>query len=147
MTEKVPAPDLVAMADDSMCFACGPDNPDGLHLTFDFENGVVTTRHTFEKKHQGYRDVVHGGLVSTVLDETMVTLLNRMGLLALTAELTVRYVSPVPVGATVTVTARLTRSRRHVHEVTAEALLPDDSVAARAQGRFISVGSLSEGGG
>jgi len=130
------------MADDSMCFACGERNPDGLHLTFDYADGVITTRHAFDKKFQGYSGVVHGGLVSTVLDETMVTLLNRMGLLAMTAELTVRYVRPVPVGQPLMVTARLVRSRRRVHELAAEAVLPDGEVAARAEGRFMSLDEL-----
>ncbi|MBD3368041.1 MAG: PaaI family thioesterase [Candidatus Eisenbacteria bacterium] len=132
------------MADDRMCFACGPDNPHGLHLSFDYGDGEVTTRHTFDGRYQGYSGVVHGGLVSTVLDETMVTLLNRMGLLAMTAELTVRYSSPVPVGEEVTVTARLVRSRRRVHEVEAEATLPDGEVAATARGRFMSLGPLHD---
>lgn len=128
-----------ALADDSMCFACGRKNPDGLHLTFEYEDRAVTTRHAFEKRFQGYRGVVHGGLVSTVLDEAMVTLLNHMGLLAMTAELTVRYLRPVPIGRTVTVTARLVGSRRRVHEVEAEAVLEDGQVAARAEGRFMSL--------
>lgn len=144
MSESTKENGVLAMADDSMCFACGKDNPDGLHLSFDYEDGVLTTQHAFDRKYQGYRDVVHGGLVSTVLDEAMVTLLNRMGLLAMTAELTVRYIRPVPVGETLTVTARLERSRRRVHEVEAEAVLPDGSVAARAAGRFMSIEALPQ---
>lgn len=142
MTDRRDAGASRAMADDRMCFACGPDNPDGLHLTFEFDGDALVTRHRFEPRFQGYREVVHGGLISTVLDETMVTLLNRMGLLAMTAELTVRFLEPVPVGVDVTVAASLAESRRNVHRVTAEATLPGGTVAARAEGRFIAVDTL-----
>ncbi|MCD4690897.1 PaaI family thioesterase [bacterium] len=126
------------LADDSMCFACGRENPDGLHMEFTNTESGISTTVTFDKKFQGYRNVVHGGLLSTVLDETMVTLLNRMGVLAFTAELTVRFLSPVLVGEPLTVTARLIEARRKVYRVEAEAVRGDE-VVARSHARFMAV--------
>ncbi len=129
------------LSDDSMCFACGKRNPDGLHLEFaDTEDGLTTTI-AFDERFQGYRNIVHGGLVSTVLDEAMVTLLNRTGVLALTAELTVRFLAPVRVGEPITFTARLVGSRRNIHRVEAEATR-DGRTVARSEARFIAVGAV-----
>jgi len=130
------------LSDDSMCFACGRRNPDGLHLEFtDTENGLTTTI-AFDERFQGYRDIVHGGLVSTVLDETMVPLLNRSGVLALTAELTVRFLAPVKVGEPITFTARLVESRRNIHRVEAEAT-HGSKIVARGEARFIAIGATA----
>jgi len=140
VTGKPPTPR--ELIDDEMCFACGKRNRDGLHLEFEATDDGVATSIVFPKKFQGYRDVVHGGLVSTILDEAMVTLLNEMGLLAVTAELTVRFVSPVPVGRRVDVAAHLSGHRGRIYALTATATLDDGTVAATAESRCVAVGSL-----
>jgi acyl-coenzyme A thioesterase PaaI-like protein len=131
--------------DDRMCFACGKDNPDGLHLEFESIGEDVRTSVTFPRKFQGYSDVVHGGLVSTVLDETMVTLLNRMGYLALTAELSVRFREPVHVGERIDVTASLVEKRGKIFRMEASAVRPDGTEVASAQCRCFQVGLVEEG--
>ncbi|MFH1864583.1 MAG: PaaI family thioesterase [Candidatus Eisenbacteria bacterium] len=130
--------------DDRLCFACGKDNPDGLHLEFESVGDEVRTSVTFPGKFQGYRNVVHGGLVSTVLDETMVTLLNRLGYLALTAELSVRFREPVCVGERIDVTAGLLEKRGKVFKVEARAVRPDGTVVATAESRCFQVGLAQE---
>ncbi len=131
--------------DDRMCFACGKDNPDGLQLEFESVGSDVRTSVTFPRKFQGYSDVVHGGLVSTVLDETMVTLLNRMGYLALTAELSVRFREPVRIGERIDVTASLIEKRGKVFRLVAIASRPDGTEVATAESRCFQVGLVQEG--
>ena len=130
--------------DDRMCFACGKDNPDGLHLKFESDGDAVRTSVTFPGKFQGYHDIVHGGLVSTVLDETMVTLLNRLGYLALTAELSVRFREPVHVGETIDVTASLVRKRGKIFTLEASAVRADGTEVASAESRCFQVGLVQE---
>ena len=130
--------------DDHLCFACGKDNPDGLHLEFEAVGSDVRTSVMFPRKFQGYSGVVHGGLVSTVLDETMVTLLNRMGYLALTAELSVRFREPVRVGERIDVTASLIEKRGKVFKVAAIAARPDGTEVATAESRCFQVGLVQE---
>ncbi len=52
------------------CFGCCPDNPIGLHMEF-FEDGdqIVSTWHP-ERNYQGWVDTMHGGILSTLIDET-----------------------------------------------------------------------------
>ena len=122
-----------------MCFACGTDNPDGLHLEFESVGDEVRTSLEFPRKFQGYRDIVHGGLVSTVLDETMITLLNRLGHLAVTAELSVRFRRPVLVGERIEITARLLERRGKTFKVEATATVPDGTEVATAESRCFLV--------
>ena len=130
--------------DDHLCFACGKDNPDGLHLEFEAVGSDVRTSVTFPSKFQGYSGVVHGGLVSTVLDETMVTLLNRRGYLALTAELFVRFREPVRVGERINVTASLIEKRGKVFRLVAIAARPDGTEVATAESRCFQVGLVRD---
>src|SRR5436309_2881661 len=70
----------VAQDDDAMrtlphthsCFVCGESNVVGLNLRFETDGKVVHGRFTPRAEHVGFRDVVHGGIISTLLDEIMV---------------------------------------------------------------------------
>lgn len=130
------------LRDDSMCFACGRKNPDGLHLEFSYGDGEVSASIAFPGKYQGYGDVVHGGLISTVLDEAMVTLLNKMGHLAVTAELTVRFLRPARIGEKISVTAWLLESRGKHFRVAARAVDQSGAEIARAESRCVSLGTF-----
>ncbi len=87
------------LQDDRMCYVCGKDNPHGFRLDFQHPaQGVLKASLVFSKHHQGYRDIVHGGMISMVLDEMMINLAWIEGSPAVTAELNVRLKKPTPVG-------------------------------------------------
>jgi acyl-coenzyme A thioesterase PaaI-like protein len=54
------------------CFVCGESNPAGLNLRFETDGRVVRARFTPRVEHVGFKQVVHGGIIATVLDEIMV---------------------------------------------------------------------------
>ncbi|HYR69689.1 MAG TPA: PaaI family thioesterase [Candidatus Dormibacteraeota bacterium] len=82
--------------DDAMCFCCGPKNPIGLKLEFETTaDGRMRTIWTPRREHQGFKDIVHGGLVATVLDEVMVRLLYLRGISAVTAGMETKLIEPV----------------------------------------------------
>ena len=56
---------------DTMCFGCGRDNPVGLHLHFRTDEDGCYTSFVPQPVHQSYDGRMHGGLISTLLDETM----------------------------------------------------------------------------
>ena len=121
------------------CFVCGRDNPEGLRLTFkvDEESRAIETVWTPREVHAGYRGVVHGGLVATVLDEVLGKLSTCIGVPAVTAELTVRYLKPVPTGRPLRVEGRLTRERGRLLLGESRALLEDGTVAATATAKLM----------
>ncbi|HEY3396435.1 MAG TPA: PaaI family thioesterase [Armatimonadota bacterium] len=126
--------------DDHWCFACGTENPHGLHLTgFREEAGDLVLDLTLERCHQGWQGIAHGGLVATVLDETMTTLLYARGQDAVTAELTVRYHRPVPTGAPLQARARQVAQRGRVVQIESELRDAQGERLASAQGKFMLV--------
>ncbi|MCG2722084.1 MAG: PaaI family thioesterase [Thermodesulfovibrionales bacterium] len=91
----------IQLEDDRYCFVCGEENENGLRLFFTLLDGKICAEFTFSKVHQGYKDIVHGGLLSAVLDEAMVKASLMQGMPAVTAEITARIylqskVSPNP---------------------------------------------------
>jgi len=117
---------------DDMCFACGKGNPIGLKLDFRFEGEEYVTEFEVRPEYQGWAGIVHGGLLATVLDETMARLLWEKELNAITGRLNVRYHDRLTVGESVTVRARITKQRSPLIETTAKALKTDGTVAAEA---------------
>jgi acyl-coenzyme A thioesterase PaaI-like protein len=88
-----------AVEDDGMCFCCGTKNPIGLKLEFQALPGNrMRTYWTPRREHQGFKDIVHGGLVATLLDEVMIRLLYALGIRAVTAELNTRLLRPLRSG-------------------------------------------------
>ena len=87
---------------------CGPDNPRGLHLTFEREDDHVITTYTPPADFGGYGTILHGGLQSTLLDEAMAwAVYGLLGKLSMTIALKVRFVAPVRCGDALTITGAL----------------------------------------
>jgi uncharacterized protein (TIGR00369 family) len=104
------------------CFVCGPDNPRGLHLAFQTnESGEMTAEWIPEPEMEGYQGIVHGGIVSTVLDEAMAKVVDATGAEALTAELRVRFRRQVSSGIPVRVRGWI--ESRNKRMINAEAAL------------------------
>jgi len=84
-----------------MCFVCGRQNPVGLKLDFyeDRESGQVKADIMIPDAYQGYPGVVHGGIVSTILDEISgraVMMEEGEDRLLATLRMTVRFRRPTP---------------------------------------------------
>ena len=82
--------------DRNNCFGCGPNNPVGLKLDFrESDNEVIATWHP-DLNYQGYHDVLHGGIIATLLDEVAAWLIYvKLDTAGVTSELRVRYIKPV----------------------------------------------------
>jgi len=117
---------------DDMCFACGKGNPIGLKLDFRFDGEEYVTEFEVRPEYQGWAGIVHGGLLATVLDETMARLLWEKDLNAITGRLNVRYHDRLAVGESVTVRARITKQRSPLVETSAKAAKADGTVVAEA---------------
>lgn len=115
------------------CFGCGKENPIGLQLTFKEEDNSYITTFTAGPEQQGYDGIMHGGLVSTLLDEVMAGYLYAKGLNAVTAKLEVRFRKPTPIGQQLTVTGRIVGKRGKMYEVVSEITLPDGTITAQGK--------------
>lgn len=77
------------------CFACGDKNSIGFQLKIiETENGVKS-EFLPKKEYEGYQNIIHGGIVATLLDEMIAWACRKKGYNAVTAELQVRYKKPM----------------------------------------------------
>ncbi len=119
---------------------CGADNQHGLQLEFipEGSEGAVA-RGQMKGEFEGFSGLTHGGAVAAVLDDAMWwAVFYAQGARTLTAELTVRFQQPVPVGQIFVVRARVVQHRRRLSR--ASATLTDEGeemLLARAEGAFL----------
>ena len=126
-----------ALEDDHYCFVCGENNPSGLHLKFSIHEDKVFTEFIPRKIHQGYKDIIHGGLISTILDEAMVKAALMQGIPAVTAELTVRFRNPLLAGEKAIIEAAILTSNRKIIEATASMKKADETVIAEGTAKLL----------
>jgi len=130
---------------DHMCFACGEKNFKGLHLKFQADGDKVKTVFTPQAEHEGYPGIMHGGLITTVLDEVMARCVNLLGYHGVTARLELRFRESIPIGTAITFEAKIINARKKVVDLEAKAYLPDGKVAAEATSRFMVIGKMEAG--
>jgi len=123
------------------CFGCGKNNPDGMRLKFSYdeERDSFVCRFRLGKRYTGPPGHCHGGIIATILDEAMGKVNKLRHVIALTSEIKVNYLKPVPLNKALRVESRevSVRGRRHVNM--AEILDGKDQVLARSRGLFIAI--------
>ena len=118
------------------CFACGEANPIGLHLDFHVMGNKFVTKKVLPKEYQSFTGIVHGGIVTTLLDEAMGGMLYHGGEKAFTARLDVRYRHPTPVGEELTITGWEESRRGNFVKMKAEIALADGTVTAEGSAQM-----------
>jgi acyl-coenzyme A thioesterase PaaI-like protein len=121
------------------CFACGDDNPIGLHLEGIRREGdeVRASLHP-RPEYQSYPGMLHGGLSTTALDEVMgYAAILLAGIWSATATMEVRFRAPVPYDATLELVAGITETRSRRVRAWARLHLPDGTVAVSATGLLV----------
>ena len=123
------------------CFACGLRNDAGLKLTFWMEGNDIVTEFTPDAHYQGFPGVLHGGILATLLDETLSRTASIEGRWMMTGRLEIRYRRPAPLGPRLRVTARQLSSRSRMVQAEGEVRLADDPsvILADARGVFLRV--------
>lgn len=123
------------------CFACGQRNDAGLKLVFHRKGDAVVTEYTPDERFQGFPGVVHGGVLATLLDETLNRMAMAEGRWMMTGRLDIRFRNAAPLGTRLRVTARTLASRSRALTATGEVTLADDpaTVIATAEATFLPV--------
>ena len=121
------------------CLLCSAANPYGLALGFEVQHdGSVAAEVPCREVLQGYARTLHGGVVSALLDAAMTHLLFSRGIVAVTAELTVRFLAPAQLGRNVVVRALLEQSSPHLLYRVRGELEQDGTLVARASAKFLA---------
>jgi len=123
------------------CFACGKNNPEGMRLKFayDEERDCFVCRFRLGKRYTGPPGHAHGGIIATILDEAMGKVNKLRHVVAVTSEITVDYVKPVPLHKPLRVESREVSVRGRKHVNAGEILNQKGEVLARSRGLFIAI--------
>ena len=125
---------------DDYCFACGRNNPIGLHLDFKFDGDKYIAKKTVPREYQGYKDIVHGGIVTTMLDEAMGGfVIDRYKKTTVTGRLEVRYKLPTPTEQELTITAWQESSRHNIYSMRSTISTADGTITAEATAKMAVV--------
>jgi uncharacterized protein (TIGR00369 family) len=125
------------------CFGCGLRNDVGLQLVFRLEGNEVVTEFTPDVRFQGFPGVVHGGILATLLDETLSRTATVEGRWMMTGRLEIRYRRAALLGQALRVTARTLSSRSRMVQAEGEIRLADEpeTIVADAKGTFLPLPS------
>lgn len=122
----------------ALCFVCGTENPHGLGVTFFDDGQRVFTELTPAAHHQGWPGVLHGGIISAVLDETIGRVAFLHDRWVHTAKLALRYHKPAPLGQKLRAVGELARDGRRLMEMSGQLTIADTGeVLAEATGTFV----------
>ena len=124
------------------CFGCGDRNARGMKLTFEQHDEARHIRGVFSlgAEYEGGAGFIHGGIIATVLDEAMGKVCRFRKMRAVTAELNVEYLRPVPVD-------RMLRVEGYELEMKGRSIFiqgeiwdaATNQILARAKGRFVTL--------
>jgi acyl-coenzyme A thioesterase PaaI-like protein len=124
----------------TMCFACGPDNPIGLHIKFEYDGDTCRAQFTPTQNHVGWEDTVHGGIIYSALDDVTANVMYKQGRKAHTARCEIRYRQPLLVGEKINLHGWIDSERGRLVLLKGEARkASDNSLVADCESRFMLV--------
>lgn len=129
---------MTLLEDDRYCFLCGRDNPIGLHVEPERDEGRCTIRWKPEREYQGFRNILHGGIISALLDEAMAHAVLTVAPGAATASLAVSFKKPARTEGEITVTGRVVERRGRLVRASG-VLVQEGEEKASAEARFVVV--------
>lgn len=123
------------------CFVCGPDNPEGMRLVFtlDQERSRFVCDFKLSDRYTGPPGHCHGGIIASILDDAMGKVNKLREVVALTKEMTVEYLKPVPLHAPLRVESREVAVHGRQHVNMAEIMNQKGEVLARGKGIFVAI--------
>ena len=132
--------------EDKTCFGCGEDNPRGLRLKLGYDGDTKTVFGEFQatQELEGAPNIIHAGVIASILDEAMVTVNKYMDIVALTGELTIRYLQPAFIQENLYIRGGYVKKNKRVIENRAEIENEMGKIVARAKGKYLEVDKIPQ---
>lgn len=120
------------------CYVCGQTHPRGLRARFFANvNGQVQCQFKPDSTQTGYAGLVHGGVVSTLFDELLGwPIVLQTGRMCFSAEITIRFVKPIPADGSYLATAYCGTDRGRFWENEADLRDSSGTIYAKARGKY-----------
>ena len=123
----------------SGCFVCGEDNDIGLKAKFYFKDGKAITEYITRRKFEGYQNVLHGGIISTLLDEVMIKALLAQDIFTMTVEITVKFRKIVSIGEKLFFEGELDKQKGKLIFTKGLVKTKNGDIVASATGKYLKV--------
>jgi uncharacterized protein (TIGR00369 family) len=120
----------------SHCFVCGDKNQVGLKLDFYERDGKARAEFIPTENFEGYKDILHGGILSTLLDETMIKSILAKEILTVTSQIEVKFKKPAIIGEKLIIEGEITGERGRLILTEGKIFKEDGTVVAEAKGKF-----------
>ena len=132
--------------EDKICFGCGEENEQGLQLKLDFDDDTKTAygQYIASEYLEGAPNIIHAGIVAAILDETMITVNKYLETVALTSELTIRYLQPAFIKENLYIRGWYVKKSKRIIENRAEIENEMGKIVARAKGKYIEVDDIPQ---
>ncbi|MER2562310.1 MAG: PaaI family thioesterase [Myxococcaceae bacterium] len=115
MNERIEPLDGRLFGEGQPCFGCSPTHPHGFHLKYERDGDDVLTRFMPGQLHQGPVGIMHGGLVSTLADETAAwAVIAKTGKFGFTTSFSARLHKAVRIGVEVEARGKVISENRRV---------------------------------
>jgi acyl-coenzyme A thioesterase PaaI-like protein len=119
------------------CFVCGKRNPNGLKLGLYLENGRVTAEFTPREDLCGFSGILHGGIISCVIDEALWWSSSvRSGRLVVTKDLTINYLKSLKIRKTYRVEAETAQPQGGVYRCVGRITDQTGSICVEGEGTY-----------
>jgi len=123
---------------DGRCFACGTDNPHGLHMRVAYEGERAVCRLNLPAHFQGWAEIAHGGVVLTILDEIMAYAVIHFLGQGVTIGMESRFRKQAPLGRDLVAAGWVVEHRGRQAKAAAELrLAADNALLAEASARWL----------
>ena len=132
-----------AIREYNLCFGCGQNNPIGLKLSFQWDGKTARAEFTPSELYQGWPGLVHGGIITCLLDEAMAWAVLFEGMNCVTAKMQVKLSCPASVNEPLVITASITKKTRKLVEARADISLKDGTLIAKGTATQFIVHSQS----
>lgn len=132
--------------EDKTCFGCGEENECGLQLKLKFDEDTKTAygEYVAHQKLEGPPNIIHAGIIASILDETMMTVNKYMEIMGMTGELTIRYLQPAFINENLYIRGWYVKKNKRVVENRAEIENEMGKIVARAKGKYLEVDELPQ---
>jgi uncharacterized protein (TIGR00369 family) len=132
--------------EDKTCFGCGEENERGLQLKLRYDPDTKTAygEYVAGQDLEGPPNIIHSGIIATILDETMVTVNKYQEVVTLTGEMTIRYLQPAFINERLHIRGWYVKKNKRIIENRAEIENEMGKIVARAKGKYLEVDEIPQ---
>jgi acyl-coenzyme A thioesterase PaaI-like protein len=118
------------------CFVCGDKNKRGLKVAFYYDDGKAKAEYIPSREYEGYKDILHGGIISSLLDEVMIQSIIARGILTFTIQMEVKFKTLAKIGEKILLEGHIIQDKGKIIVTEGNAFKLDGTIIATAKGKY-----------